>query len=244
MGSGSVVWLGAHPDDELYVAPWLAQLCIEEHAKCRFLVMTHGEAGGCKLAQGCLPDLETVRQAELTASAALFGAEVLLWDYGDGTSGTMDGVAANWGSTVGGADALVALVASELQGAERVVTFDPRHGDSCHADHRAAGAVAIAAAEQAGLSPSQVTLVASRLVTEPAVPDDASLWSFDASVPLSETGLPAWQMLVDVLSTHSSQFSSDEVASIEAVSPMLQRTWLLNLSDAQVGDSRYEDLCP
>ena len=161
-GGGSVVWLGAHPDDELYVAPWLAQLCIEEQASCRFLVMTHGEAGGCKLAQGCLPDLETVRQAELTASAMLFGAGVQLWDFGDGTSGTPDGVAANWGNSVGGVDALVSMVANELEGVDRVVTFDPRHGDSCHADHRAAGAVAIAAAELAGILPSQITLVTSR----------------------------------------------------------------------------------
>ena len=57
----TVVWLGAHPDDELYAAPWLADRCLERGASCKLVVLTFGESGNCKLPGGCEPDLKSVR---------------------------------------------------------------------------------------------------------------------------------------------------------------------------------------
>jgi LmbE family N-acetylglucosaminyl deacetylase len=239
----SVVWVGAHPDDELYAAPWLGYLCIERGASCTFVVMTRGEAGKCKLAAGCAPDLATVRDGELAQSAAMYGAKLLHWDLGDGTSGDVATVADNWAAAAGGPDKLLADLTAIFAKAERIVTFDPRHGDSCHADHRAAGAVALAVAEQMGAAAPPVTLVASKLVTSPAVADDPAIWSFDASAPSSKLGKDYWSVLISVLKVHQSQFTTAEVATLEAVPPASRKTYLLEASDAVKDDPRYAGVC-
>ena len=52
---GSVMWIAAHPDDEVLVAPLLARWCGDGHARCSLLVATRGEAGACRLPGGCRP---------------------------------------------------------------------------------------------------------------------------------------------------------------------------------------------
>ena len=76
-------------------------------------------------------------------------------NLGDGTAGTPEGVLANWATAAGSEQDLLAQLVAEIAGAEAVVTFDPRHGDSCHADHRAAGALALAAVAEAGIAPGK-----------------------------------------------------------------------------------------
>lgn len=241
----SVVWIGAHPDDEMYAAPWLAALCLEQKATCKFLVMTRGEKGNCKLAGGCSPDVGTVRDAELVASAKLFGAELVHWDLGDSVAGSPAGVIGAWADALGGEQQLLQNIRDVVGDAERIVTFDPRHGDSCHHDHRAAGALAIVVARlmaDAGPAPG-VTLVASKLITSPAAADPAIV-AFDANQLLSATGKPAWSMLAEVMKTHASQFTSDEVAAVNAMPAAKRKTFLLDLEDAVPDDPAYQGLCP
>lgn len=240
----TVVWVGAHPDDELYAAPWLAELCLEQETQCKLLVLTRGEAGNCKLPGGCLPDLASVRESELAAAAALLGATLVHWDLGDATSPSVQGVADQWSGLAGGSDALVDQVAAELAGADRVVTFDPRHGDSCHPDHRVAGALAVTAAVEAGVSPDRVHLVTSMGIVQPAVAADPALWFYDASATLTATGEPAWATLIDVLQVYSSQFTPDEVAQVATVDTTLQRTWLVDADDFDADHPQYVGLCP
>ena len=52
-GARSVLWVGAHPDDEVLLAPVLAKLCLLERLDCHLLVLTRGEAGICLLPGGC-----------------------------------------------------------------------------------------------------------------------------------------------------------------------------------------------
>ncbi len=240
----SVVWVGAHPDDELYAAPWLAWLCIEQKANCTFVVMTRGESGNCSLGGGCAPDLATVRDSEMAGSAALFGAKLVHWDLGDSKAGHPPGVVAHWGEQYGSSDALVSALAALLSGADRVITFDPRHGDSCHHDHRAAGGYAIAASESIGLPRARVSLVASKGILNPAAPTDGAVWAFDGNQLLASSGQPAWGSLVDVLEIHSSQFTPADVASVVAVPAAQRRTWFLDLNDAVPEDPKYAGLCP
>lgn len=188
-----------------------------------------------------------MREAELAASAALFGATLVHWDLGDGTSGDPLGVLDNWAAKAGGEDAIVQAVQQVIGDAEHVVTFDPRHGDSCHADHRAAGALAIYAVSKLG-QPVGMTLVASRQVTSPAVPDPA-IASFDANRVLAATSAPAWSLLVQVLETHASQLTPDEVAEVQNVPPAFLRTYLLDLddvvaNDVVANDPHYAGVCP
>lgn len=242
-GPSRVVWVGAHPDDELYAAPWLGALCIEEAASCTFVVMTRGEAGNCKLPEGCSPNLAAVRDSELAQSAAFFGADLVHWDFGDGTSSDVLTVANTWVDAAGGPEKLLADLIAIFEGADIVITFDPRHGDSCHPDHRAAGAIALAVAEQMGVSAPPITLVASKGILEPAAPGDPSVWAFDASAPSQKLGADYWSALIHVLNTHKSQFTPDEVATVEAVPPESRKTFLLSAADAIEDDPLYAGLC-
>lgn len=240
---GRVLWVGAHPDDELYASPWLGDQCVERGAQCTFLVATRGEAGQCKLPAGCSPDLATVRDAELAASAALFGATLVHWDLGDGTSGDPGTVLLNWADAAGGAEKLLADILPIFEQADRVVTFDPRHGDSCHPDHRAAGALVLAVVAEMGAAAPPVTLVTSRGITAPAVPDDPAVQAFDASHILPSVGADAWSFLLRVLEAHASQFTPDERAQVEAVPPEMRRAFLLDAVDVVPDDPRYANLC-
>ena len=62
MQSVRILWFGAHPDDELFVAPWLGAM-FDRGAAIGFLVATRGEQGPCYRPEGCAPDLATVRAA-------------------------------------------------------------------------------------------------------------------------------------------------------------------------------------
>src|SRR5437764_2760441 len=85
-GTTSVLWVAAHPDDEVLVAPVLSRLCVDEGLRCSFLVLTRGEHGECLLPGGCKPDLATVRTAEMVRAAKLYRAQLTLWSLEDGAA--------------------------------------------------------------------------------------------------------------------------------------------------------------
>lgn len=65
-----ILWIGAHPDDELFVAPWLARLRTTAGAKLGFLVATRGEQGDCGVSQPRHRDVGSVREAEMRDAMA------------------------------------------------------------------------------------------------------------------------------------------------------------------------------
>lgn len=138
----SVLWIAAHPDDEAVVAPLLARWCLDEGARCGLLVLTRGEAGPCMIDGGCHPDVATVRSAEAGAASELFGAESILLRYADGGGS----VPPRWEAS-GDRPPLALRIAAHIEAfdPEVVLTFDPRHGTSCHPDHRETGRIVLEA---------------------------------------------------------------------------------------------------
>jgi LmbE family N-acetylglucosaminyl deacetylase len=199
----SVLFIGAHPDDEVPVAPLLAHWCREGAARCSMLIATRGERGPCLLAGGCLPDLATVRSGEAAAAAAYFHADLVLLSLPDG-----GGVAPpSWAPGTPDAPNVVAALAGFIRAAapEIVVTFDPRHGTTCHPDHRALGelvpeALALLAA------PPALYLVETRVDVDPAAPAlrfapaTTAAAGYDASLD--------WSAVVEDMERHSSQFDA------------------------------------
>lgn len=240
-----VMWIGAHPDDEVLAAPWLGDLCIARGASCVFLLATRGEAGACALAGGCTPDLATVRSREMQAASALFGATLIQWRLADGSAPAPDAVRRAWADSVGGDGVLVERLAEQILATapDWVLTFDSRHGSTGHADHRALGDLAEEALGRvrrtAPASVPDLWRLASRVVFEGGLPagfaptgpgesdgPPARLLEVDAGEP--RDGLDLWQVLIDNARLHPSQFPPVTLEALEAVVDERRRVFLLD----------------
>jgi LmbE family N-acetylglucosaminyl deacetylase len=244
----SVLWVGAHPDDELYAAPLLDVLCRRQHKPCQLLVLTDGAKGNCSLPGGCLPDIAAIRRGELEASAAYFDARLERWDLEDAPAGSATAVLAAWSANdAGDVVARVEAVLGALPPGALLVTFDPRHGSSCHSDHRAAATAAVLAAQRVGFPLTALVMTEVRPIEGHS--DDGGTWvGFAAVVPSDPAvraypALESWSAVKAVLDRHPSQFSPALGASFSSA-PSAQRIQpLLAASDALSNDSRYE-VCP
>ena len=267
LARGKIMWIAAHPDDEAAIAPLLGDLCIERRQACTFLVATRGETSLCLGTSGCRPDPLTVRTQEMRAAAAFFGATLIQWELPDAPAPTPDGVLKAWASRVGGDDALISTLASAIATAapDVILTFDPRHGTTCHPDHRAIGALTLAALDRLKIHPAasylqnpEVTapftyLVETRIqfgvnntpfTFSVAVPDDTRVRAYDANQPLSRLNNTAWEYLLRDVQTHSSQCSPADLAALRSIPSDARRVSVLPLASvAGTEDSRYVDVC-
>jgi LmbE family N-acetylglucosaminyl deacetylase len=253
LASGSLLWVAAHPDDDVLAAPLLGEVCTLRGARCTLLVATRGERGVCRLAGGCAPDLGAVREAEMRAAAKVVGASLVQWDLPDGPAASPAGVVQAWESAAGGAGALrqrLRAVIEEVAPAA-VLTFDPRHGSTCHADHRAIALLveeAIAAIAALPQNPDGTTPDLYFLETSvgpqaasgiyrfaPAVPEDPALLVADAS--------RSWSFLLDDAAAQPSQFDPPRLAALAAVPPRERQVSILPAGAATPGDPRYAAVC-
>jgi LmbE family N-acetylglucosaminyl deacetylase len=220
----SVMWIAAHPDDEFFVAPLLARWCGDGHARCLILTATRGGAGACVRSDGCLPDLATVRSGEAGASSQYFGADLLLLSLPDG-GGVMP---PPWALGAGVSREIVERIAGFIRAdaPDVVLTFDPRHGTTCHPDHRAIAAIVHEAVRLVSAPPA-VYLLETRLGIDEHPPAlhfrsaTPNAIRFDANERLLMTGGPAWNAVTVDLERNPSQFDA---------------TWLAAVSSVPVGD--------
>lgn len=245
-----VLWIGAHPDDEATVAPLIGEACRERGATCTFLVATRGEAGNCNAPVVCTPDLGTFRSAEMAAAAALYGGSVVQLGLPDGAATNPNDVANSWANLRGGPEALVESFRVSIAAAnpDYVITFDPRHGTTCHADHRAAAALALLALKKMGASAPTAWLTEVRFDIasgEPsigyvqAVPTDTKVVAYDATRLLPSFRDTAWAFLAANLNAHKSQFTDAALAAFAAAPTAQRRVFVLPLADAVDSDPRY-----
>ena len=203
----SLLWIGAHPDDEAVVAPLLSMWCREEQVRCTFLVLTRGEAGACLRADGCLPDVATVRSGEAGAASQLFNATSILLTLPDG-----GGVQApHWPSD------LATTIAGYIEAVrpEMILTFDPRHGTTCHPDHREAARIVLDAVDRLQDRPD-VYLLESRV----NVSADPFAIHFSPATPAAErfeADPSQWEAILLDMQRHPSQFDGRYLDAIRNV---------------------------
>jgi LmbE family N-acetylglucosaminyl deacetylase len=171
------------------------------------VVVTRGEKGACVRPGGCAPDLASVRSAEAGAAAQLFGATSIHLTYADGGGDAPP----QWHSGSADAPDIVTALAGYIDAfrPEVVLTFDPRHGTTCHPDHREAGQLALDASRRSAAAPRVdflETLVT--LSTDPAAISFSPAFSearrLDATRILASTGRQAWDFLTEDLKRHAS----------------------------------------
>jgi LmbE family N-acetylglucosaminyl deacetylase len=211
----NILWIGAHPDDEVLASPFLGIACREFGARCTFLVMTRGEAGTCGLPEGCFPDLGTVRAAEMRAASEALGAQLIQWTLPNTNVPTPFAAETAWSEVRGGRDVLLGDIRAVVASIKptTIVTFDPAHGSTCHPEHRAVGSLVLDATHDTN---ARVLLVETRAQFE------AGGFSFSSAAPrpslrldgarkLSTEGRLPWDYLLLDVQQHRSQFTPEQV---------------------------------
>jgi LmbE family N-acetylglucosaminyl deacetylase len=250
---GTVLWIGAHPDDEVLLAPLLGELCAGGGHSCALLVATRGENGGSRLPGGCHPDLATVRTAEVRAAARLYHARLLQDSLPDVFGPDPPAVRAAWAAAAGGGEALLDRLAGAIDSVapRTIITFDPRHGTTCHNAHRALGRLVLRALPRLSIPQPAVFLLESRVRIAPggasivfssAAPGDPELLRFDANAPRPPLPGTAWNYLLADARRQPSQFDFTFLSSLAAVPPRRRSVFLL--AAAALGtDPGPFDLC-
>ena len=249
-----LLWIAAHPDDEILIAPLLGSICVDQAKRCTFLIATRGEKGQCLLPGGCHPDLATVRTREMESAAAFFNAQLTFWDLPDASGDSPERVIEAWSLRAGSRQQLVQRLATTIleSGAPDVVILDPRHGATCHVDHRALSMLVIDAVRSlAAKGPEEVFLTETLVQTDPmaglvrfrpAVPTDPGTIVFDANASRPD-GSPVWRFTTLDVALHPSQFDSSTILALENT-PVNERVLhFLRLSRADLADPRYAGFC-
>jgi len=204
-----ILWIGAHPDDELFIAPLLGAL--SEERTIGFVVATRGERGPCYRPEGCEPDLATVREEEMRNAAAVFGGSVEFGDSPDLSAADPDSVLRNW--NIDRIRDAIDRFAPDL-----IFTFDPHHGGRDHADHRAAGLVVDR------IRPSiPVWRNATRVHWGESPPALSALR--DGAIEFDAR--PYWRYLIRDLECHRSQMRPETIEWFRSVPDSARRTWVL-----------------
>lgn len=264
-----ILWLGAHPDDETFATPLMADLCLRQGASCHFAVITDGGAGNCLLSPaecgfqdtGGAPagSLGALRLREQAAVAAAFGGTVHATALQDSGANTVLGTLQRWNQQVTGVpgDQRIEQITQVVQNlitssqADVILTFDPRHGMYCHPDHRAAAYLAITAAARLGFDLSRVLMLEStspyldltgQLTMRPWVPADPEVLRYDALAAGTRGAMTG------TLSLYRSQFSAEAVAALGALSAASWQLPFLPVSAAlgpggTFEPSAYDQIC-
>jgi LmbE family N-acetylglucosaminyl deacetylase len=216
-----ILWIGAHPDDELFVAPWLARLRTTAGAKLGFLVATRGEKGDCRLPDASIRDVGSVREAEMRDAAALFDADLEFLGWRDGAASEPRDVLRTWANDAGGRKPLRDQIRAAIDrfSPDWIVTFDRRHGCSWHADHRAMGILvqSLTLGIPVTLAESRITF-SEPLRIEPGVPGAEAL-------NVSET----WDELIRDLACHPSQFAPETIDLFRNLPAKEQIVWVMHV---------------
>ncbi len=208
-----VLWVAAHPDDEVLSGGILARAGRHHGAATMIAVLTRGAGGEGPAGVG--PEaLAALRSLEMTNAAARYGATLRMahcWNAPLPVSSfpTPAGVWERWRP-----EDPVGFVADAIRehAADIVLTFDPTHGFTGHPEHILTARVAAAAARAAGLDGAGCFghILARGWVLRLARHADPGPVSevFDARLPCGDTGLSCLDFSAEAALLHPSQISS------------------------------------
>lgn len=263
-----ILHIAAHPDDEAIFAPMLAEACRFNGATCHLVVAQDADSYGCLRTIG-LADTKrcsAIRRKEVAASAANLDATHEFYGFREGMYNWNDaGVRSNLAALeeeAGGREALVARFRRTLDEfrPDVVLGFDPRHGTSCHPNHRAVLQLAIEAI--GGLPPErrpQVWLDSDYAVPWSPPPDPGLQavidgfglvrWPGDEATPVTwydanvalPDGRTAYDYAVDALRLNATQFPEVATGKLTpAPDPEFRRIPMVRLQDI---DPNAQGMC-
>jgi LmbE family N-acetylglucosaminyl deacetylase len=230
MAGKRVLLVSAHPDDEGLFAPLLAEVCRFNGATCHMVVAADAKSPGCivPLKMHDLEKCSSMRRQEVAASAANLNASHEFYGWRDVLSPWNDaGLDRNiheWAQDMGGRNKLVKRISETLEKfkPDYLLGFDPRHGTSCHPNHRAIVLLAIEAVKQLPTEERPDVWLESDFAVPTTAPpglapiidgfgivrwpnDNVATTWYDSNFKLPN-GRTTWDYLVDVLRLNSTQF--------------------------------------
>ena len=257
----TILFVGAHPDDEWGVAPLLADACLVRGAKCHFVVAADANSPGCFITMGLrdLGECSRIRREEMNTSARMFNGTVEFFGFDDlfyshnglGVERVID----KWSKTAGGREPLVQRFEQVIlkQKPALIFTFDPRHGSTCNPDHRAVSLLLVEAVRRLPVHRrppiwlEQSDNISSRSAEVAAVnkaggfiawPDtSASTVTYDAAQRL-KTGKQGFDYVRDVRRVHVSQYP-DEASGKATLDPPVQRRLVSLAPGTSLTDDDY-----
>jgi len=200
----TILVITAHPDDEILIAPLLANRCVRGGASCSILVMTTGDAAG----------LGEVRVGEMTRAAALLHLRLTQWTYSDVWSDA--GVV--WASEAGDRATLVRRIADVIaaEQPDMILTLDPRHGTTCHPAHREVGRLVV----ETGAKNVFFIETAARFIG-----GGFDLWNASPAHAWIYVANDDWRYAVQLAEIHATQFTQKQVESLRTLPIAQRRVW-------------------
>lgn len=235
MAGKRILLVSAHPDDEGLFAPLMAEVCRFNGATCHLVVAADAHSPGCirtinledRNKCSAMRRMETAASAaNLNASHEFYGWKDVLVPWNDAG---VDRNITHWADAAGGRDKLVDRISQSLEQfkPDFVLGFDPRHGTTCHPNHRAIILLTLEALDKLPAkhrpqvwlesdfavptsAPADLAPIIEGYGVVPWPGDDTPTTWYDATFILPD-GRKAWDYLVDAYRLNGTQFP--EVAS-------------------------------
>ena len=204
LSARTILVITAHPDDEMLLAPLLANRCVRGGVSCSILVMTTGNAAG----------LGEVRAGEMTRAAALLNLRLTQWTYSD----VLSDVGAVWAAETGDRATLVRRIGDVIaaEQPDMILTLDPNHGTTCHPAHREIGRLVVeTGAKNVFFLETAARFIGSGFALSSASPAHASVYAANDD----------WDYAVQLAGIHATQFTAEQVESLRTLPAIQRRVW-------------------
>lgn len=234
----------AHQDDEILFSPFLGRYCGPK--TCKIVTATN----------------DPVRAGEWPVSMGKFPAQSSLGGFSWNSPNERPSVVlSKWNNEAAslGFINMNNIIKLEIDNfrPDVILTFDPRHGSSCHSEHRAVGeAVRLGVAAYTGANfpdKSKLFFLTTRRVdglTEngspytalvPIAPIDKNSVVYSANDFISTAKGTGWEFLINLMRTYPSQFSLASVNAALNTNSLERTTAFQRVTNYSPTDSRYTD---
>lgn len=236
-----ILVLTAHEDDEIWFAPVIGKYC--QSKTCRVVTATS------KRDPGFHPDPIEFENA-MAYLPAVFDRGV----FSSGNGGDIPSQVMNRWEIEADSFGLMDLnnvVRIEIDkfAPDVILTFDPRHGTSCHSEHRAVGQAVINGIDAysgPNFDKSKLFLLTSRRIdlpqysaSIPAAPKDQNSVVYDMSTYIPAKGVSGFDFFIQMMGKYPTQFPAPGISQVLNSDKLDRVVSLLPIASYRHNDIRY-----
>ncbi|MBI3230802.1 MAG: PIG-L family deacetylase, partial [Burkholderiales bacterium] len=244
--SSKILMLTAHEDDEIWFSPVVGKYCGAAGKTCRVVATTsnrtyHPDANEFVNAMAFLPAVSDI--GTFYSGPGSDSPQTVLNQWST--------QAAQWGLVD-----LNNVVRMEIDkfAPDVILTFDPRHGTSCHPEHRAVGQAVIAGVKAysgTNFNKANLFLLESRRLdidnysaSIAAVPKDRHSVAYDMMNYMPAKGMTGFDFFINMMEKYPTQFNADAIQRVLKADKSDMVVSLLPIGHYVENDSRYSTSPP